>query len=288
MRICLYWNQHAGDGESLHHITGLIERAGHQVANVIDDGEACPASGPDVDCVVAAGGDGTVARVARALAGTDVPIAILPLGTANNIAHSLGIRPDPDEAITAWRRQEVVKIDAGLLSDEHGGTLFVEAAGVGLVPSGITHGRGAARLAGADAAAKVEWARRMFLETLSDLRPRHSTLNIDGEDLAGDYLLVEVLNIASVGPRLRLSEEAHHADGLFSVVVAAESDREAIARHLRRPSGEEPSHAWLKSWRARRVVVTGWPEYHVDDQVRTSASGRVTLDIRPACVAVLA
>lgn len=288
MRICLYWNQNAGDGESLHHITTLIERAGHQVAEVIDDGDACPASSPDVDCVIAAGGDGTVARVARALAGSDVPIAILPLGTANNIAHSLGIRSDPGEAIAAWRRQDVVKIDAGVVADEHGSTLFVEAAGVGLVPSGITHGRAADRLAGADAAAKVEWARRMFLETLSDLRPRHSTLNIDGEDLAGEYLLVEVLNIASVGPRLRLSAEAHHADGLLSVVVAAESDREAIARHLRHPSDEEASHAWLKSWRARRVVVSGWPEYHVDDQVRTSASGRVTLDIRPACVAVLA
>lgn len=43
------------------------------------------------DVIVAAGGDGTVSTAARAVAGRDIPVAILPLGTANNIARSLGI-----------------------------------------------------------------------------------------------------------------------------------------------------------------------------------------------------
>jgi hypothetical protein len=106
--------------------------------------------------------------------------------------------------------------------------------------------------------------------------------------MAGGYLLVEVLNIAAVGPRLRLSAEAHHADGFLSVVVAPEADRDAIAEHLRRPWEEDTAHAWLKSWRANRVAVTGWHEYHVDDEVRASASGRLTLEVKPACLAVLA
>ena len=47
------------------------------------------------DAVIVAGGDGTVGKVAKRLAGTDVPLVVLPTGTANNIARSLGIGVDP-------------------------------------------------------------------------------------------------------------------------------------------------------------------------------------------------
>jgi diacylglycerol kinase family enzyme len=128
----------------------------------------------------------------------------------------------------------------------------------------------------------------MFLAALSDLQPQHSRLCIDSEEVEGDYLLVEVLNIASVGPRLRLSAETTPADGLLSVVIAGETDRQAIASHLSQSSNDRDDHAWLKSWRASRVEVTGWHEYHVDDEVRASHSGELTIAIRPASLRVLA
>src|SRR5687768_7439178 len=96
MRIWLYWNATAGDETPLEAITAQIRRAGHEVARVLRDEDA-PDSvvGSKADALVAAGGDGTVARAARALAGSAMPLAILPLGTANNIATSLGINDDP-------------------------------------------------------------------------------------------------------------------------------------------------------------------------------------------------
>ena len=54
----------------------------------------------------------------------------------------------------------------------------------------------------------------------TQLQPEHSRISIDGEEIEGDYLLVEVLNIASVGPRLRLSAETTPADGMLSLVIA--------------------------------------------------------------------
>lgn len=288
MRICLYWNGTAGDRMPLNEITGAITRAGHEIISILerkDDARAALRMG--VDVMVAAGGDGTVARAGRALAGGNLPMAILPLGTANNIATSLGIADDPLTAIDDWQNQKVVRIDVGVVTDEGGDHLFIEGVGTGLLPRGITRGQSNPPHH-ADASAEVEWARDVFLDALSDLQPRHSTLRIDDEEVGGDYLLVEVLNIASVGPRLRLSAETTPADGFLSVVIAADADREAIRLHLNESSDEPESHAWLKSWRASRVEVAGWHEYHVDDEVRASPTGKLTIAIRPSSLPVLA
>ena len=52
------------------------------------------------DLVIVAGGDGTVARVARRLRNREIPLAILPIGTANNIARALGLNGDIDSLIS--------------------------------------------------------------------------------------------------------------------------------------------------------------------------------------------
>ena len=110
---------------SLDDISTLITRAGHSIGCVIEKtGDLRAAPLQSFDCVVAAGGDGTVARAGRLLAGGEVPLAVLPLGTANNIATSLGIAEDPAEAIAAWQRQRVVGVDVGVVSDAHGRCVF--------------------------------------------------------------------------------------------------------------------------------------------------------------------
>lgn len=288
MRICLYWNPTAGDRIPLSDITGALARAGHEIAGILNpEHDAAAALRMGVDLLVAAGGDGTVARAGRVLAGGNLPMAILPLGTANNIATSLGIADDPMAAIADWPNQKIVRIDVGVVTDGNGDQLFIEGVGTGLLPRGITRGRNHP-VSHADAAAEVEWARDMFVNALSELQPQHSTMRIDGEEVAGDYLLVEVLNIASVGPRLRLSAETAPADGFLSVVIARAADRDAIRAHLNEPSAQHDSHAWLRSWRARRVEVAGWREYHVDDEVRASTTGKLSMAIRPASLPVLA
>lgn len=289
MRICLYWNPGAGDERPLDEITGAITRAGHDVTRVLHQKDDVTAAlDMNVDAVVAAGGDGTVARVGRALAGNELPMAILPLGTANNIATSLGLSGDPAELARGWTLDKRVRIDVGVIADEHGEQLFLEGVGTGLMPRGIKRGQADARKHQVeDAAAEVDWARQVFIDALADLQPSRSRLCIDGDVIEGDYLLVEILNIASVGPRLRLSAETTPADGLLSVVIAAVDDREAIAAHLRMPWEDEDSHAWLKSWRAHTVEVSGWSEYHVDDQVRTSKTGELAITIRPHFLVVL-
>ena len=290
VRVCLYWNEQAGEGISLGELCRLIEKAGHHIDRVVEHGdELGQACREPHDCFVAAGGDGTVARAGRALAHGRTPLAIVPLGTANNIASSLGINPDPRRAIDGWNVQRVVRVDVGAVEDANGRCLFLEGVGVGLLPAGIAAGQQAVpKSNGQDAVAQVTRARKVFLETLMALEPRRYGLSIEGTTFEEESLLVEILNIPWVGPRIRLSNEANPADGLLSVVVAGPADRELIADHLRGRWDDDRSHAQLKTWRATRVEVRGWHDYHVDDEVREADGGTVEIHIEPGALPVLA
>jgi diacylglycerol kinase (ATP) len=82
---------------------------------------------------VISGGDGTVGKVATLLIGNRTPIAILPMGTANNIATTLGLtnRSVPD-LIKGWTNARPVNFDAGLAKGPWGSQHFIEGFGIGL------------------------------------------------------------------------------------------------------------------------------------------------------------
>jgi diacylglycerol kinase family enzyme len=287
MRICLFWTERAGEGISLDEISSLLERHGHHIARIVNKTGDLPRKlDGSFDCVVTAGGDGTVARAGRALAGGDVPLAILPMGTANNIATSLGINGEPSDLIPRWADGRVVHIDVGTIQDVRGETRFLEGVGAGLIVAGILKGS-AAISRGSEPAARLAHARELVLQTIERLTPQHHTITIDGAVIEGDYLLVEVLNIPSVGPNVRLSADTSPADGLLSVVVAGESDRGAISAYLR-AEAHGMEDAGLKSWRGARVELKGLRDYHVDDEVRAAGGGAVSIGITPLSLGILA
>jgi diacylglycerol kinase family enzyme len=80
--------------------------------------------------VVAAGGDGTVSAVASRLAGTGVPMGVLPMGTLNHFAKDLGIPLELDDAIHAIAQGHDVVVDAA----EVNGRLFINNSSLGLYP----------------------------------------------------------------------------------------------------------------------------------------------------------
>jgi YegS/Rv2252/BmrU family lipid kinase len=88
---------------------------------------------PPGTLVVAAGGDGTVGAVANHLADTGVVLGVLPLGTSNDFARSLGIPMRIDRAVGLFRDGKVSTIDLGRLVVPGRDPLhFVHAATVGL------------------------------------------------------------------------------------------------------------------------------------------------------------
>jgi diacylglycerol kinase (ATP) len=286
MHICLYWNKTAGGGISLQDLTKVITDAGHTVDRTVEDVSDLPTDLSDVDCVVAAGGDGTIARAGRALAGGEMPLAILPLGTANNIAMSLDIRGEIADLVTRWHLTEVVRIDVGTVTNGGTSSLFLESVGAGLVTACIDVGRH--MLSKDDPDTHLEHARQMYVDTLRHLKPQHYRIKLDDEEVEGEFLLVEALNTPSIGPRVELTGDVNAADHHLSVVAVAESERAQLEQYLAALAAGSDAHAGFKSWRAKCVEISKVDGVHVDDQIVDVANSAIIATIKPAALAILA
>jgi len=288
MRVALFHNGDAGDGVSLGHVTELIQQHGHELVRVVErtaDFDRLLAVEPEA--VIAAGGDGTVATALRRLAGGDVPLAILPTGTANNIARSLGGDRPIAERIAGWSLASRQGFDIGIVRGPFGERHFVEAVGTGLVASGIAT-MDATPADHLPSRSRVSWAVERYRQVLADLPRQPMTLTLDGERVLVQALLVEVLNTRSVGPGLLLCQHATPSDGAFSVVVATEDDRGRLASYLQERRAGREAGLTLPTWCACEVVLDGWTWLHVDDAVlRSDSPAAAEMRMRAGAVEVL-
>ena len=288
MRVCLYWNRTAGGGASLDELKQAIGRAGHHITRVVSrPDELSHNHTQDVDCVAAAGGDGTIARAGRLLAGGTIPLAIVPMGTANNIATSLGIVGTLDEVVARWAGRNVVGVNVGSVAgagDDH--RHFFEAVGCGLVTDCIEHG--GRTLAKDDPDDHLDAARQMYLDRLERMKPSRYTVTMDDEVVEGDYLLVEVLNTAQVGPGLALASNVSPSDGLLSVVALTEADRPRLIEYLQGLRDERSPEPPFQSWRSRCVQISGGGGVHVDDLVLPKPTRPLDIELKAGYLPILA
>jgi diacylglycerol kinase (ATP) len=290
MRVSLLYTESAGDGVSRENLREALERSGRELVHMVEhDGDLEEAvNDQSTELLVAAGGDGTVRRAANALVGRRIPLAILPLGTANNIATSLGIDGSIAQLIARWDSARRRPLDLGVVRGSWGESRFLEAVGVGLIPAGIATMDAEPDQPHEDSDSELARAVRRYRDVLSRLQPRRWTLSLDGAQLDEELLLVEVLNIRSVGPNFVLSPAADPSDGFFSVVAAGEEHREELAGYLQRRINGENCRLSLPTRRARRIEIQGWEQLHVDDEIHRSPSvGAVSIDIEIAAVQLL-
>ncbi len=142
-RILVVWNPVAGGAAEQEDLRGEVEAELDEQGGQLrewrdpDDATQWAASAADEGFrrVVAAGGDGTVAAVGNGLieAGTGVPLGIVPLGTANVLAHFLRLPADPSEAFRLAVHGDAHDFDVGHIRLQSGaGRYFLLAFTAGL------------------------------------------------------------------------------------------------------------------------------------------------------------
>jgi diacylglycerol kinase (ATP) len=290
MKICLLVNEDAGSAVSTGDLRSAIERGGHELVHVVStDNQLTHVLDEGIDLLAAAGGDGTIRHAASALVGRAIPLAMLPMGTANNIAQSLGIDGPIEQLIEKWHGGQCRPLDLGVLHGPAGTERFIEGAGAGLVPSGIAAMDAKPGSDDGDADERVHHALREYRRVLSDLRPQRWSLTVDGARLEEDLLLLEVLNIGSVGPNLALSQEADASDGWLSVVTAGEAHERQIADYLHaRIDGRQAPPLDLPVRRARVVEIQGVDRLHVDGDIqRCTPDQVVSIRVQTAAVRIV-
>ena len=167
--------------------------------------------------VFAAGGDGTVRACAEALAGSGVPMAVVPLGTANLTARALGVPARPDRAVEAGFGGRDRTIDLGRV-EGGGGTWFGAMAGIGLDAAVVA-------AAGEQLKRRFGWAAYAAAGMRKLTTPVHEfTVRLDdAEPLRRPARSVVVANAGLLPGGFTLLPGARLDDGLLDVGILAPS-----------------------------------------------------------------
>jgi diacylglycerol kinase (ATP) len=212
------------------------------------------------DLVVIAGGDGTVAKVARALKRCATPLAILPVGTANNVANALGIVGEAGAIISGLGNAKTRRLDVGLAHGPWGKRRFVEAVGFGTIAKAIAHGGPKP-----PKALRIDMGREQLKTFLEETEAERHEVHVDHDVFVGEFLLVEVLNLSRTGPALPISPASEPDDKLLDIAFVFASDRKRMLSWLKDPEGKFPP----VTVRRGRNVRLDWKGGHarIDDKV---------------------
>jgi diacylglycerol kinase (ATP) len=272
MRVTLLHNPGAGEGQyDARKLRKLIKAAGHKVRYFsTKETKLGKALEKSADIVAVGGGDGTVSRVARRMAGRGIPLAVLPLGTANNIARSLGLIEVPIEKnIAAWESAPRVRFDTARTRGPWGNRRFVEGLGIGLFAWTMPHADDSKALAKIEKPQKaVAHVLTMLLDRLEHFKPHELRATLDGKDVSGKYLMFEAMNLNYIGPNLHLAPKVVPGDGLLHVVTVREAEREKLRRHLERWQKGKRSVVKLPTRKGKHLRIEGGDfQVHVDDRL---------------------
>jgi diacylglycerol kinase (ATP) len=283
LRVLLVYNPTAGeDGPDLERLKRLLGAAGHGVlAQSIKEDDWPDALSEEIELVVVAGGDGTVRKVFKLLAGSARPATLLPVGSANNIARSLAFpegEEDADRLIAAWAEARRARCDLGRLMSAADDELFVESAGGGVFGEVLV--RAEADDEKRQGGEKIEFGLRALAEIVREAEPLPWGIRADGHDRSAELLGVAAMNMRELGPNVPVAPEADPGDGLLELTLIAPSQRSAFLEYLEaRLAGRAAEPPRFDVSRAQRIELEppqGVP-LHVDDEL-AEERGRLTIE----------
>jgi YegS/Rv2252/BmrU family lipid kinase len=233
--------------------------------------------------VVAVGGDGTVNQVAPALLRTRCRLGIIPAGTGNGLARALGIPLKAEAACRVLARGHERSIDLGQMDK---GRAYANILGIGWDAWIATR------------ANELRWLNKIsgFLRYLAagflclgKIGAQAVKLELDGQKIQGEYLVVVVANSPQYGFGCTVAPAADLGDGLFDVVCVPRIGLLDFLRNLTRLFTKKPLLG-AHFYRAKRIkLLSGaareWP-IHLDGEPGGTTPATVTVKRRALRVLV--
>ncbi|MFJ3174208.1 diacylglycerol kinase family protein [Streptomyces roseus] len=221
-RVVVVRHPHACGSETAASVRAVLRRHGYadQVWAQTSADEPCGAlaarlAGADTSLVVVCGGDGTVRACADVLAGSGIPLAIVPCGTGNLLARNLGLPSAPAAALEEGLSGQAVGLDVGRLDgDGLTPTRFVVMAGAGFDAAMV-------RDASERLKARLGWVAYVVaaLRHLRDPRMRLSIRLDGGAPLERRARMVVIGNVGSLQGGLPLLPDARPDSGRLELVL---------------------------------------------------------------------
>jgi YegS/Rv2252/BmrU family lipid kinase len=229
---------------------------------------------------VICGGDGTIDSVAGMLVGKNATLGIIPTGTRNNVAMSLGIPEDISAAIAILRTGQRIKVDTGLVTYGAIKQTFLEFCSIGLVSSlypaadDIQHGD-LTRIGD-------------LLSTLVTSPPVEMRLVLDGRPKFEDLChVVLVSNMPYIGPHYQAGSPGSFNDGLLDVHVFADLSKLELVGHAVQVAAGGSEDPRIKRYQVRSVDIDAQPAMPVMADGVTLGEGRLQVHVQPRSLAVM-
>ena len=225
------------------------------------------------DMVVAAGGDGTVSAVANGLAGGEVPLAVLPLGTGNGLARDLNIPLGVDKALSLLHGDSTIKqIDTMLVE----GTHYLLNLSLGL-------SRKAMKLARRELKRKFGMVAYLWagIKAITTISPNQISLDIDGEPCRIDAAELLVLNSPAIGRLEQFADlKVDNADGWLDLVVLESTSPTGLLSAIGAIfSGKAEEEPHVHRWRFKdRLKIDGKQNYQI--QADGDLIGNTPVEVR--------
>ena len=229
---------------------------------------------------VVCGGDGTIESAAAALSGTDAVLGIIPAGTYNNVALSLGIPQDIHAAVGLLRNGKVHKVDMGIASCGEFQSPFLEICSVGLLSAifpaldDIQHGD-LTRIGD-------------FLATLVNSSPAKISLILDDQkEINFQGHVVLAANMPYVGPHYQIGVPGSFVDGLIDVLVFANLNKLEILDNAVQTAVGGSGDARIQRYQVRKMSIDSSPPMPVLVDGRSLGTGRVQIQLREQALQVI-
>lgn len=191
--------------------------AGIEVRTVMTEGPghaselAAEAVATGTETVIAAGGDGTVNEIATALSHTRTALGIIPLGSGNGLARTLGIPQDVDEALGVIAAGNIETCDRGMAC----GLPFYCTFGVGF------DAEVSEKFASEKRRGRITYVRSVLQEFL-EYQPQPYAISVGGRVITERAFLIAACNASQYGNNAYIAPKAELTDGLLDLVVIHE------------------------------------------------------------------